>query len=50
MPISPAITEAVVDPRIAPKAPKPRITRRGDKTVLRIDWHTIVMLLNSILS
>ena len=48
--INPAIRKAAVDPTITPKVPKPRITRRGDRTVLREDRHIIVMLLSSIFS
>ena len=39
-----------MDPRIAPKAPKPRITRIGARTVLMADWSNSVKLLSSIFS
>jgi len=39
-----------VFPSIAPKAPKPKTIRRGARTVLKTDWHTIVMLVSSIFS
>jgi len=48
--INPEIRVAIVVPRIAPKAPKPIITRAGASMVLTMAWNVIVALYSSILS